>query len=55
MTNEELYQVALDAIQNLFSDKSVSTRECEKNLESLKDEIDMLLGAIEVDQANEKI
>lgn len=46
MDNEELYQAAMDAITELFSDKSVSVSDCRGNLEGLKDEINTLLESL---------
>ena len=44
--NEELYQAAIDAITELFSDKSVSVSDCRANLEGLIEEIKMLLESL---------
>ncbi len=46
MTNEQLYDAAMDAVTKLFSDQSVSMAEAKRNLERLRDEIDILLDAL---------
>ena len=46
MGNSELYKEAMAAINRLFSDMSVSKDEARKNLEGLKDEIDLLLDSL---------
>ena len=46
MSNEELYKEALEAINKLFSDRSVSQEKAVENLEGLRDEIDILLDAL---------
>ena len=46
MNNEELYKNALSAINKLFSDTSVSKEETIDSLESLREEIDVLLGSL---------
>ena len=45
------YESAKKAIQDLFSDTSVSAEETLENLQSLKDEIDIYLEAIAADLA----
>ena len=47
MSNEELYQAAVDAINRLFSDQSVSRRDAKANLKNLRDEIDVLLDCLD--------
>jgi hypothetical protein len=47
MNNEELYKNALDAINKLFSDRSVSKEKAIENLEGLKEEIDTLIETLE--------
>jgi len=47
MSNDELYQEALSAITRLFNDTSVPQPTCRENLNSLRDEIDILLDSIE--------
>ena len=47
MTNQDLYEKALSAINDLFSDTSVSVDKAIENLESLKDEIDVLISALD--------
>jgi hypothetical protein len=51
MTNEELYQKAIDAINELFSDRSVLISECRTNLWALRSEIDTMLDALDSDEA----
>jgi len=46
MSNEELYEKALEAVTELFSDKSVSQSECKSNLETLIGEIEMLISTL---------
>ena len=46
--NEELFDKALDAIVELFSDTSVSQSECKNNLESLIGEIEILLDTLKI-------
>ena len=48
MNNEELYKAALNAINKLFSDMSVSKEKAVENLENLKDEIDILIVTIQM-------
>jgi hypothetical protein len=48
MSNEELYEQVIKAIDELFSDTSVSTREAINNLQALKDEIDIRIETLEV-------
>ena len=47
MSNEDLYKEALDAINELFADRSVSTEKAEENLKSLRDEIEILIDSLE--------
>jgi hypothetical protein len=51
--NEQLYEAAKEAITALFSDTSVPRSTAKENLETLKDEIDDLLSALESDEADE--
>ena len=51
MSNEELYEKALEAIKDLFSDMSVSQSDARANLESLKSEIDIMLDSLQNDEA----
>jgi len=44
--NEELYEGALDAIKDLFSDDSVTQSECRENLETLIDEIRVMIDSL---------
>ena len=46
MTNEELYKHAEDAILDLHNDKSVSIEDAIINLETLKDEMDILIEGL---------
>jgi hypothetical protein len=46
MSNEELYQQAMDAITRLFSDKSVSVSTARENLNSLIGKIEILLDSL---------
>ena len=48
MNNEELYKAALNAINKLFFDMSVSKEKAVENLENLKDEIDILIETIQM-------
>lgn len=48
MTNEELYEKAIDAINDLFSDTSVSKEDAKGNLQGLLDEIAILMQSLEV-------
>lgn len=45
--NELLYKAAMEAINKLFCDQSVSPETTKENLNTLKDEIDMLLDSME--------
>jgi hypothetical protein len=47
MDNEELYDAALKAITDLFSDQSVSQSKARENLRGLRDEIDMYIDSLE--------
>jgi len=49
MNNEELYDKAVEAVQNLFSDNSVSIEECRINMNTLISEIQMLLDSLPED------
>ena len=49
MTNEQLLENARKAIEELFSDTSVSVERAIENLQSLKDEIDVNMTALEAD------
>lgn len=49
MSNNELYKAALEAVQNLFGDKSVSQSEAKRNLQALVDEIMILLDSLSDD------
>lgn len=43
-----LWRVALDAINELFNDTSVSTQETKQDLQALQDEIDCLLDSMDL-------
>lgn len=45
--NEELYEKAKQAIQDLFNDTSVDEHTALENLQGLRDEIDILIDALE--------
>jgi hypothetical protein len=45
--NEELYEEARKAIENLFSDMSVSKRETVKNLNSLIGDIEVFITVLQ--------
>jgi hypothetical protein len=45
--NEKLYQKAMVAINELFSDTSVSQEECRENLQTLIADIEMLVGMLD--------
>jgi len=49
MDNEQLYKKALEAIKELFSDTSVNQEETVRQLEALKDEIDIMIESLEVE------
>ena len=44
--NEELYEKALEAINNLYSDQSVSREKALRNLQGLSGEIDIMVNAL---------
>ena len=50
MTNEELYDKAMEAITDLFSDTSVSSRMCKENLANLVDEIHIMIDSLEIEE-----
>lgn len=50
-TNDMLYEDALEAINALFSDRSVSVTECIKNLNELIGEIERLIDSLEGEDA----
>ena len=52
-TNQILYNNALNHINLLFSDESVSKQECLNNLKALDEEIQILIDAITWDIKNE--
>jgi hypothetical protein len=47
MTNEELYEKALEAIRDMFGDTSVGASKTRENLEGLIDEIEMMLDTLD--------
>ena len=47
LSNEDLYEVAKDAIDDLFNDASVDKETTKGNLQGLRDEIDMFLESFE--------
>jgi hypothetical protein len=47
--NDELLKAAQDAINALFSDKTVSQAVCRANLETLQSDIDTMLDSLEDD------
>jgi hypothetical protein len=47
MSNDDLYQKAIDAIVQLFGDMSVSKLECKNNLKTLIEEIETMLETLE--------
>lgn len=49
MTNEELYEAAVNAANALHADRSVSMEKALDNLENLRDEIQGLIDAVESD------
>lgn len=49
MTNKELYEAALDAINELFNDCSVSKKMAKENLEGLLDEIEVMIESLGLD------
>jgi hypothetical protein len=46
MSNKELYDAAKTAIDNLFSDTSVSISQCKENLNSLIGEIEIMIASL---------
>lgn len=48
MDNEALYEGALKAVTTLFSDTSVSKEKAKENLESLRDEIDIMIDSLDL-------
>lgn len=49
MSNEELYQKAVEAVTKLFSDMSVSRSEAADNLRALIGEIEIMLSTLETE------
>lgn len=47
MKNEDLYKEAVESINKLFNDKSVSQSWCRDSLIGLKDEIDVLIDTLQ--------
>ena len=54
MSNEELYEKAKQAIDDLFGDRSVSISTCKENLRTLQGEIDIMLEALENDESGDE-
>ena len=48
MENDELYQKALDAAEELFSDTSVTAEQCRNNLNALIFEIETMRDSLEI-------
>ena len=46
MSNEALYEAALEAISDLFGDRSVSKGTAKENLKNLKGEIDIFIDSL---------
>lgn len=46
MSNEELYDAAVEAISKLFGDRSVSQAQAKENLRNLKGEIDVFIDSL---------
>lgn len=46
MSNDQLYERALEAITRLFSDQSVGVSTAIENLESLQGEIDIMIDSL---------
>lgn len=53
MSNERLYDAAMDAINALFGDQNVSRSETKNNLNSLIGEIEIMLNALDHDEQME--
>ena len=49
MTNDELYDQAMEAITKLFSDTSVSPSKARENLRTLQGEIDDMIDTLPED------
>ena len=49
MTHKDLVQLAKDAINNVFSDTSVSRSQTRESLEELRDDIEINLQVLEED------
>lgn len=47
--NQALYDAAVDAITELFSDQSVSKEQAKSNLQGLKEEINTMIESLELD------
>lgn len=47
MTNEELYEKAMEAITDLFGDMSVSTSTTKENLNTLIGEIQIMIDGLQ--------
>ncbi|MFH1722907.1 MAG: hypothetical protein ABH950_09925 [Candidatus Altiarchaeota archaeon] len=53
MDNEQLYEQARNAIEELFSDTSVSQEKAMENLQSLISEIQSMVEALKEDMKNQ--
>jgi len=47
LSNEDIYEIARDAIGDLFNDSLVDKETAKANLQGLRDEIDTLLESFE--------
>jgi hypothetical protein len=50
--NEKLLERAKEAINELFSDQSVSPTECKENLQDLKDEIELQIDSLGLEEGD---
>jgi len=46
MSNDELYDAAMKAINDLFADQSVDRETARTNLQSLRDELDIMIDGL---------
>ena len=53
-TNERLFREAKTAIDQLFSDRTVSQSRARDNLATLRDEIDVLIDTLEEDEGEDE-
>lgn len=54
MSNQDLYDAALNAINDLFDDMTFTKGEALENLKSLLGEIEIMIDGLESDIANEE-